>query len=84
VDTREPIRPSTGELDEWRSQRDPIRIYRERMLEAGIDSDTLADIEREVREAIDRATEVCKAAPVPSADLLMKDVFADGGSAWRN
>ena len=28
--------------------------------------------------------DVAKAGPPPGAELLMKDVYADGGSAWRN
>ena len=73
-----------GELDQWREQRDPVRIYRERALASGIGEDTLAEIEREVAGKIDEATARCKAAPIPSEDILMTDVYADGGSAWRN
>src|ERR1017187_10182375 len=34
-----------GELDFWRGKRDPIRIYRERLLHAGVPEETLAEIE---------------------------------------
>jgi pyruvate dehydrogenase E1 component alpha subunit len=73
-----------GELDEWRQLRDPVSIYRARALESGIQEDALAAIDRDARRKIDEATEICKAAPLPSPDLLMTDVYADGGSAWRN
>jgi pyruvate dehydrogenase E1 component alpha subunit len=73
-----------GELDHWRGQRDPIRIYRERLLQAGVSEAELAGIEQDVRRRVDEATEICKAAPPPSADILYTDVFADGGWAWRN
>jgi pyruvate dehydrogenase E1 component alpha subunit len=73
-----------GELDFWRGERDPVRIYRERLLHSGIDEATLLDIEDNVRRRVDEATAICKAAPPPSADILSTDVFADGGSAWRN
>ena len=33
---------------------------------------------------VDRATEISKASPVPSVDDIEKNVWADGGSAWRN
>lgn len=72
-----------GELEKWR-QRDPVKLYRTRLLECGVAESTLAGIEAEVRGVIDRATEVCKAAPVPSEELLYADVYADGGWAWRN
>jgi hypothetical protein len=32
---------------------------------------------------VDEATEACKAAP-PPATIILTDVWADGGSAWRN
>jgi pyruvate dehydrogenase E1 component alpha subunit len=72
-----------GELDKW-LQRDPIKIYRERLLQFGVDEQVIAGIETEARRKIDDATEKCKAAPPPSLDLLTTDVYADGGWAWRN
>jgi acetoin:2,6-dichlorophenolindophenol oxidoreductase subunit alpha len=73
-----------GELDFWRGERDPVRIYRERLLNSGIGEATLLEIEDVVRRRVDEATAICKAAPPPPADILCTDVFADGGSAWRN
>ncbi|HEY6340576.1 MAG TPA: thiamine pyrophosphate-dependent dehydrogenase E1 component subunit alpha [Bryobacteraceae bacterium] len=72
-----------GELDRWRA-RDPIKVYRARMLESGIAAEAIEEIEREARRRVDEATETCKAAPPPPADILLTDVYADGGSAWRN
>jgi pyruvate dehydrogenase E1 component alpha subunit len=73
-----------GELDFWRGQRDPIRIYRDRLLRLGIDESILLEIEDVVRQRVDEATAICKAAPPPPADILTTDVYADGGWAWRN
>jgi TPP-dependent pyruvate/acetoin dehydrogenase alpha subunit len=73
-----------GELDFWRGKRDPVRIYRERLLQAGIAESTLLEIEDVVKQKVDEATTICKAAPPPPADLLTTDVYADGGWAWRN
>ena len=72
-----------GELDHWKS-RDPIKIYRERLLQFGVPEKTIAGIDTEVRKIVDDATEACKAAPPPSVDLITTDVYADGGWAWRN
>ncbi|HZP21788.1 MAG TPA: thiamine pyrophosphate-dependent dehydrogenase E1 component subunit alpha [Bauldia sp.] len=72
-----------GELERWK-ERDPIKIYRERLAQFGIDEGTIAGIETDVREEVDEATEACKAAPPPSPDILTTDVYADGGWAWRN
>jgi pyruvate dehydrogenase E1 component alpha subunit len=73
-----------GELDFWKGKRDPIRIYRERLLQAGVPEETLAEIEDVVRQRVDEATAICKAAPPPPAEILTADVYADGGWAWRN
>jgi acetoin:2,6-dichlorophenolindophenol oxidoreductase subunit alpha len=72
-----------GELDQW-LKRDPIKIYRERLLQFGVKESVVAGIETEVRRNVDEATEKCKAAPPPPLDLLTTDVYADGGWAWRN
>jgi TPP-dependent pyruvate/acetoin dehydrogenase alpha subunit len=72
-----------GELEHWKS-RDPIKIYRERLLQFGVPEKTIAGIDTEVRKIVDDATEACKAAPPPSVDLITTDVYADGGWAWRN
>jgi len=73
-----------GELDHWKGNRDPIRIYRERLLQLGVPEETLLEIEDVVRQRVDEATAICKASPPPPADILSTDVYADGGCAWRN
>jgi pyruvate dehydrogenase E1 component alpha subunit len=72
-----------GELEKWK-ERDPIKIYRARLKQFGIGDDVVAKIDAEVRQMVDAATEACKAAPNPPADILFTDVYADGGWAWRN
>src|SRR6185369_3878771 len=69
-----------GELERWK-QRDPIKIYRARLKQFGIGDDQVAKIDTEVRQMVDAATEACKAAPNPPADILTTDVYADGGWA---
>lgn len=65
-------------------ERDPIPMYRKRMLDNGFTEDDLTALEKEIQQKIDDATEVAKASPLPSLDLIEKDVWADGGAAWRN
>jgi pyruvate dehydrogenase E1 component alpha subunit len=72
-----------GELERWK-QRDPIKIYRERLKQFGVSEQAIAGIDAEVRKEVDDATERCKAASNPSMDILTTDVYADGGWAWRN
>ncbi len=72
-----------GELERWLA-RDPLKIYRDRLLQLGFAEGTLADIESATMRKVDEATATAKASPPPALDLIDKDVWADGGSAWRN
>ena len=72
-----------GELERW-LQRDPINFYRARLLEIGFAEGTLKDIESEAMRKVDEATSIAKSSPVPSLDGIEKNVWADGGAAWRN
>ena len=71
-----------GELDEW-LERDPIKIYRQRLLDFGVEEKVLTEIEKTVLSAVDDATESAKNSPPPSPDVLATEVWADGGSSWR-
>jgi pyruvate dehydrogenase E1 component alpha subunit len=59
-------------------------MYRARLLGFGLAEDAVAAVEAEVRAEVDAATETAKAASPPSLDLIERDVYADGGAAWRN
>ena len=72
-----------GELDRWKA-RDPIKLYRERLIQFGVGENVISTIEADVRRRVDEATEQCKASGPPPLDILTKDVYADGGWAWRN
>ena len=72
------------EVKEWLA-RDPIPMYRERLAAEAADGDALDRIDREVEEAVDRATEEAKAGPFPDPDeSLLTELWADGGSSWRS
>jgi pyruvate dehydrogenase E1 component alpha subunit len=72
-----------GELEKWK-ERDPIKIYRERLKQFGVTEETILGIDTAVKREVDEATDMCKAAPPPALDILTTDVYADGGFAWRN
>jgi len=72
-----------GELEKWK-ERDPIKIYRERLKQFGVSEDIIAGIELCAKRRVDEATEKCKAAAPPSLEILTTDVYADGGFTWRN
>jgi acetoin:2,6-dichlorophenolindophenol oxidoreductase subunit alpha len=72
-----------GELEAW-LERDPIKIYRQRLREHGVDDASIAAIEAESKRKVEEATEACKASLPGPVELLTKDVYSDGGWAWRN
>jgi pyruvate dehydrogenase E1 component alpha subunit len=72
-----------NEVDDW-LKRDPIDLYRGRLIEAGVAQSVLDAIDAESLAKVDRATEEAKAGVPPTAEMLETNVWADGGSAWRN
>jgi acetoin:2,6-dichlorophenolindophenol oxidoreductase subunit alpha len=54
-----------GELDEWRT-RDPIVVLRTQLEDEGVGASALDQLEREVREQLERMRERGLAAPFPS------------------
>jgi pyruvate dehydrogenase E1 component alpha subunit len=71
------------EVEAW-LERDPLPMYHQRLLRVGAEEGTLAAIHREAAEAVDAATEFAKAGALPGEEALFTEVWADGGSAWRN
>ena len=72
-----------GELDRW-LERDPLKLYRQRLLDLGFTEGTLLDMESAALGKVDEATAIAKASPPPSIADIEKNVWADGGAAWRN
>jgi pyruvate dehydrogenase E1 component alpha subunit len=72
-----------AEVEAW-NERDPIPMYHDRLLSLGTPEARLSEIERQVAMAVDAATEYAKGGAEPGEDVLLTEVYADGGSAWRN
>jgi pyruvate dehydrogenase E1 component alpha subunit len=75
-------RPDT-EVEAWKAY-DPIDVYRDRLGRLGVESSELELIDKEVADAVDLATEEAIAGELPSPDSAFTDLWADGGSSWRN
>jgi pyruvate dehydrogenase E1 component alpha subunit len=71
------------EVKAWLA-KDPLPMYRGRLIDLGIDEAEIERIEANTKKLIDEATEEARNAPPPDLSLAEKDVWADGGSAWRN
>ena len=71
------------EVEAW-ADRDPVALYQARLMKLGIAEERLDEIRDEVAAVIDAATEFAKAGAEPGEASLMSEVYADGGSSWRN
>jgi pyruvate dehydrogenase E1 component alpha subunit len=71
------------EVTAWKA-RDPIPMFRARLEAAGVEPAALDAIDDAVRADVATAEAEARAAPEPSPDVLETQVWADGGSAWRN
>ena len=77
------VKVSDEEVKAWLA-KDPVPKYRARLLDMGINGADIEKIESETQTMIDQATEEARNAPPPPLELAEKDVWANGGSAWRN
>ena len=65
-----------GENEENRENRDCLKIFREKVTEAGVISEAEMDkIDKEVLALIDEAVDEAKAAPLPAPAELTTDVY---------
>jgi pyruvate dehydrogenase E1 component alpha subunit len=71
------------ELQSWIA-KDPINNHREHLLRLGVEESQLDEIDAAVEAEVERATETAKASEPPSLSAIMTELWADGGSAWRN
>jgi len=71
------------EIAEWLA-RDPIPMYRTRLLGEGVSETQIATIEEAARSAIAEAEAFARGQPEPDVTVVETQVWADGGSAWRN
>jgi pyruvate dehydrogenase E1 component alpha subunit len=71
------------EVEAWKA-RDPIPAHRARLEAAGVPPADLDAIDAEVAARVAEAEQFARGAPEPSLDVIETQVWADGGSAWRN
>lgn len=71
------------EVAEWLA-KDPLDRYKEQLLSEGIDVSSIESIDAETLGKVDDATQFVRDDGPPDESLVYKDVWADGGWAWRN
>jgi len=72
-----------GELEQW-LMRDPVKVLRGRLVEWGIPEGEIEQIEANAQRIVTDAIEAAKNAPLSDPSEAFTDVWADGGSQWRN
>jgi pyruvate dehydrogenase E1 component alpha subunit len=69
---------SKDEVEEWR-KRDPINVFKGRLVEEGVISEGDAErLDREAMERIDAAVEFADNSPFPDLDSLYDDIYVYG------
>ena len=71
------------EVAAW-MERDPVTIYRARLLADGIDEAAIVEIEAEQAARVDRAEATARASGPPPLEIADTDLWADGSSTWRS
>jgi pyruvate dehydrogenase E1 component alpha subunit len=71
------------EVQEW-LLRDPLDVARAQLRAAGVPDESIAAADQRAGQAVSDAVAAAKAAPPPDPREAFTDVWADGGSAWRN
>ena len=71
------------EIGAW-AEHDPVPLYHARLLSLGVEEERLDAIQEEVAEGIDAATAFAQFGEEPGEASLLTQVYADGGSRWRN
>jgi len=72
-----------GELEQW-LMRDPVKVLRGHLVEWGIPEGEIEQIEANAQRIVTDAIEAAKNAPLSDPSEAFTDVWADGGSQWRN
>ena len=71
------------EVATWKA-RDPVPMYRRRLVDAGIEEPVLRVIESETLQSLDEATRVARDSPPAQLQIAESNLWADGGTEWRN
>lgn len=71
------------EVAAWK-ERDPVVMYRQRLLDDGVDAAAIDAVDAEQAARVDAAEATARDSGPPSMDIADTELWADGGSSWRN
>jgi pyruvate dehydrogenase E1 component alpha subunit len=64
------------EVDQWK-KRDPLILYREKLLAAGVTAAVLDDVQQQATDEVAAALGFARESPYPSQEAAFDDVFAE-------
>jgi len=65
------------EIDDWRENRDPLKLFRDRIDEFGLEVSELDSIDQTIAEEVKAAVEFAKASPEPAPEEAFTHVFTE-------
>jgi TPP-dependent pyruvate/acetoin dehydrogenase alpha subunit len=68
---------SPEEVEEYRTRRDPLALYRQRLLKEGFTDADLTEIEREVAGAVSDAIRFAVESPLPAPESLYDYLYSN-------
>jgi pyruvate dehydrogenase E1 component alpha subunit len=71
------------EVEAWKA-RDPVTTYRARLEAAGVPAVDLDAVEKAVDATVAAAEQEARDGPEPDPVVIETQLWADGGSSWRN
>jgi len=72
------------EIERWAQTNDPVDRYVKQLLDNGwVEEQDLTDIDADVRDEVDQATDACVNEPLPEGDTALGAVFAQPAAAER-
>ena len=71
------------EVAAWK-ERDPVKLYRARLLAEGFDEASITAVEKQQAARVDKAEETARNSGPPPLEIADTDLWADGSSTWRN
>ena len=66
-----------AEIEHWRTQRDPLVLFRDVLGERGVDGDELDVIDKEVEAELAEALEFARSSPAPPPEAAFTHLFTN-------
>ncbi len=66
-----------GEVEDWRTNRDPLKLFRAVLTADGVAAETLEEIDREVTAELNAALDFARTSPTPAPEEAFTNLFTN-------